>query len=194
MSSRAQSSVTSAERLHAGVERASARHEELDAVPVGERRNRVHPLALKLQALAAGDQNRGSGDVAEARDLTGRVRQQMLRVVEEQQRTPPADARCDGGGEVHPGALLDPERLRHGGDHVAGGPQRCERDPPDTVRVGLRSLAGGLEREPRLACPPGTGEREEPDSLGGLELGDELGELALATEERASRARGGSSR
>ena len=57
--------------LRPGVERARASHEELDAVVVRERRDRVHVLALQLEPLAARDEDRRARDVAQARDLVG---------------------------------------------------------------------------------------------------------------------------
>ena len=49
-------------------------------------------------------------------------------------------------------------------------------------------LGGGLDRQSRLAGPAGTGQRDEPSAFL-AEQRDDLGDLALAADERARRPR-----
>ena len=94
---------------HACVEAASASHEELDAVLVCQRRNGVQLLALELEPLSARDEDRRTGDVAERRDLSSDVRQEVLRVVEQEQRALPVESR---GERARQSRCQAPPRLR----------------------------------------------------------------------------------
>src|SRR5262249_27706337 len=66
--------------------------------------------------------------------------------------------------------------------------QRCERDPPDSVRVMLRCLGRGLKRQPGLSCATRAGERHEANVVPSEEPG-ELLELGIPAEERGCRNR-----
>ena len=64
--------------------------------------------------------------------------------------------------------------------------QRRQRHPPDAVGVGLRRLGRRLEREPRLPGSARPRQRQKPRSVSLQEV-DDLGQLALAAEERRRR-------
>ena len=92
-----------------------------------------------------------------ATQLGGDPRKQVLGVVEQDECPLPAAVvqRSPRGVSVSsmtPGASCDST-----GANLGGARER----PPEPVREGLRHLGGGLDREPRLAHPTGTSEREE---------------------------------
>ena len=77
---------------------------------------------------------------------------------------PPVETRGQGGREVDPRALLDPEACASDGTSCVR--PAAERAAPTRRRRGrVRGLARGVEREPRLPGPARPGEREQPDVL-----------------------------
>jgi hypothetical protein len=73
-------------RLELRVERPRASEEQLDAVAFHERRHGVHPLALQLQAFPARNEHHRPGRVGQPGELARSVAEQVLGVVEQEQR------------------------------------------------------------------------------------------------------------
>ena len=117
-----------------------------------------------------------------ARDL----RQQMLGVVDQQER--PLRGKCVDERllDREAGALPHVERLRDRVERERRVAQRGERDPPDAVGNVLGDLGCRLQRQPRLPCPAGARERQQPNVLAAQQA-DDLVELALAAEKRRRR-------
>ena len=139
-------------------------------------------LALQTKALPARDDERRPRDIAETSDLVRDVREEMLGVVEQEQRPLPVEPRRDRVREIEPGQLLDGERVRERRHDVVRAPERCERHPPDAVRIGLGRLGHGMHGEARLAGSTGAREGQQPHPGLGEEHRDGV-ELAPAAEE-----------
>ena len=74
--------------------------EELDAIVVCKRRNRIDVLTLELEPLSARNEDRRTRGVAEACDLCRDLGQEVLDVVDEHQRTLAREMRDDELGEI----------------------------------------------------------------------------------------------
>ena len=111
LSRRLQSSPIASERLDPGGERARPHEEELDAIVVCKRRNRIDVLTLELEPFSARNEDRWTRGVAEACDLCRDLGQEVLDVVDEHQRTLARELRDDELGEVTVCALFDHEHL-----------------------------------------------------------------------------------
>lgn len=143
--------------------------------------HRVLLLARHVQGDACSDQ---AGKVRTATEQLGNDRacaDHLLEVVEDEEDVALADLvrhEVDGraGRVVH-----QPQRpgdRRRDQIRVA---DRLQGDEPHPVRMALRGRRRDLEREPGLAGPAGSGERQQP---GALEQGGGLGDLPLAPDER----------
>ena len=117
-----------------------------------------------------------------ARDL----RQQVLGVVDQQERPLRGERVDERLLEREAGALPHVERLRDRVERERRVAQRGERDPPDAVGDVLGDLGRCLQRQPRLPRPAGAGERQQPNVLAAQQA-DDLVELALAAEKRRRR-------
>jgi hypothetical protein len=95
-----------------------ARDEEVHSVLPREGRNRVHTLALQAKALATRDDDLWARDVAEPGNLVRDAWQQVLGVVEDEQRAPPLEPGGDALREVHSRQLLGRKRLGQRGRHM----------------------------------------------------------------------------
>jgi hypothetical protein len=93
-------------------ERGSPREEKLDCFRCRQRRDRVHVLARELKPLPARDHDRGPARISKCRDRGRRSREQVLEVVEEQDR--PSDGEDVDQGLLQPavGLLRNAERER----------------------------------------------------------------------------------
>ena len=113
----------------------------------------------------------------------GRV-DDLLEVVEEQERLPVADQRDDALAERPLLGLLHVEGLREGGHEVRGVGDVSQRDERDAVEELGREQPAELDEDARLADPAGAGDRD--DSV----LADEVGErrqVVGAADERRGR-------
>src|SRR5207302_2869923 len=113
--------------------------------------DRILTLALDPQWRPAGRENLdGAAGSEQPGDISGGV-EQMLEVVEQEERTPVAEL-CQ---LPHAGNACDrrPHELRRG--------QRRERDEEHPARETLEQLGADLQAESRLATPAGPGQRHE---------------------------------
>src|SRR5581483_7444162 len=155
--------------------------EELDAVPVGERRELEGTLAGDAQERAARHQQRQVRTRAEQPAESGRGGDELLEVVEQDQDVPVADGRGDVVGAERGADLLRYE---------LGLPDRGERyeEDPVAVLVGapVEHPPRQLEREPRLALPA---RADDGDQARAEERDRCVLELVLPPEERRDRRR-----
>ena len=107
----------------------------------------------------------------------------MLDIVEQQQRPPSGQGLGDRLHERPLGLLAKLERLRGSDDQERRVANRREWNPDDTIRIAVRCLGRGLQRQPRLAGAAWTGKRQQPRVGMGQPLGD-LSELVRAATER----------
>ncbi len=165
--------------LHAGV---GGRHPE--------RRDGDDRLAEHAQRLAAGQQHPHLRTGAEQRiDELGDGVEQVLAVVEQQQRRPSGQRLRQPGQDVGRGAsrrtveqggLAQPERPGDGGgDVLAIGDCRQVDEPHPVGQLRLQRRAD-LDGEPGLARAARPDQRHEP---GGAQRGPDPGELAAAADE-----------
>jgi hypothetical protein len=110
------------------------------------------------------------------------MREEMLDVVEQDERALAGECRGDRVGEPATGLLLNLERLCDDGQEERGIANRRQRDPPQAVREALGRLRRRLEGEPRLPGAAGTREREQSRAFGGEKV-DYLAQLSLATQK-----------
>ena len=162
--------------LEAGCHLSRAGDEELDRLLLGKRRHRVLVLAAEVERLAARDEDRHLLRLCEQLGQPRRCLDELLEVVEQEQR--PLAAQVLGE------PVLGAQRLRDRRLDERGVAERRQRHPPDAVGIVLDELGRDLEREPRLARSRPPGQRHQPRPRGEL---DELGQLALAADERRRR-------
>jgi hypothetical protein len=140
-------------------------------------------LAVESQSLARGDQKRRRRYGASERRQRCRKRgQQMLCVVDDEQR--PA-TRQSGGEcllECRPGIGLGTHRVRHRRQGEGGVAHGCEWGPVGAVGERVRGLGRCLERESCLAGAAGAGESKKAD-VGLCEQGCDRVELLPPAEE-----------
>ena len=165
---------------------ARPRCEQSRTVAVVQRRHRPRVLALQLQPLSARHEESRPVGLAEAGDLVRDLRQQVLGVVDQQERPLRGERIDERLLDGEPGALPHVERLRDRIERQRGVAHRSERDPPDAVGEILGDLGRGLQRESRLPRPAGAGQGQQPDVLTPQET-DDLVELSLAAEKRRRR-------
>ena len=167
-------------------ERAGARREKRRPVTVVERRHAPGVLALQLQPLPARHEQLRPARLPEPRDVGRNLRQQVLGVVEQQQRALRGERVGERLLERDSRTFAHVERLRDRVERERRIAKRRERDPPDAVGQVLGQLGRGLERQTRLPGAAGPGERQQPDALVAQQA-DDLLQLARAAEERRRR-------
>ena len=190
LSSRAQSSrdgVRAARPPSASALR--AREEELDTVARAERRHRIHVLALELQALAARDEERRAGDVAER--VRSRVRRPGIRcsaLSSSSEHRLPARRAATLSASSLPGLLLDRERLcertTSRGAHPAATPAA-----PTRCRPGYDSAASAAACIASRVLPVPPGPVSVSSRVPSASNAHDLRQLVLAAEERRRRHR-----
>ena len=111
---------------------------------------------------------------------------QVLAVVEDQQREPPGEL----GAEAFEGRALgregEPERGGGRGRHQRRVAQARQLHEPDAVAARVHPRARGLEAETGLARAAGAGEREQAVAV---EQTGDLPQLAVAADEARQRDR-----
>ena len=117
-----------------------------------------------MERGAAGDQEPQARSCRDQTAQRFRSIQQMLEVVEEDQRLTAAQVR----DEVVPGAEL----VRNARQHELGVAETCERHPEDAVGEALDQFGGDLERQPGLPRAAGAGDRHHLGAV--LEQGRQL--------------------
>ena len=152
-------------RAYVGVDCPCPAQEQLDAFFACERRHRIDVLALELEALPAGDDQCGAGDVAKLRDPRRHVGHEMFGVVEHEQCALSAETRRQALFELLARLLFHGECLCDGGGHEPRVAERRQRHPPDAVGKRVRCFRSRVDREPRLARATGAGERDEPGAV-----------------------------
>ena len=164
-----------------------------------QRRNHVDRLAPDPQRLAAGGQHLHLRTTSEDSPHQHRDRvEQVLAVVEHQQRPPGADRGDDAVDQLGPRRRLHTQHLGDlVGDHVGVG-DGGQLDQIGAVGKRLEQLAGGVQREAGLAGTARSGQRDQPV---GRQHGPYLGLLGVPAHEArqlprqlASRPREGSQR
>ena len=147
-----------------------------------QRRHRDDVLATDPQRLPARHEQLQAGAVRQELDDRGRRDRDLLEVVEDEQDLL--------------GAELPPELVeRRSIDRVGDPDRRCrqredcigvrcgdEVDEIDAVGESVDLVRGGPDREPRLASPTGSRQRDEADIVVVEALADRL-ELGVATDE-----------
>jgi hypothetical protein len=124
-------------RLEIRVQGACAGREELDSFCRGQGWYRVLPLRGEVERLSACHEHVEPWAGAQHLAQAGAGLDHLLEVVQQDQHAPVADV----GGEL----LLGAKRPRRRRQHELGITQRRQRHPPDTVGVGIRGDARGLE-------------------------------------------------
>ena len=117
-------------------------------------------------------------------------REEMLEVVEHEEELAvpqsPREIVCDCLATQ----CADPESLCSGRKDEVGILERRKADEHNAVGEVVEKSGGGLDGEPRLACPASTGQRDQPN-LRTPEQVCHLLDLALATDERRRLTRQG---
>jgi hypothetical protein len=137
-------------------------------------------LAGQVKRLAARDQERQVGAGSEQRRQLRGGGGQVFEVVEQEEQPHVPDVL----GELAAGA----DGAGRGLHHELRVAERGERDPPDAVGEVISRLGRGLQRQPRLAGPAGTGERDKADVVAAEERREHL-ELRRAAQEGRGRHR-----
>ena len=160
-------------RAERGGDRARALDEEDLGVGVPKRLNRVAPLRLDVQRLAARDEHLRVGRAADQRGHRRRGLDDLLEVVEEHEQALIRDVLDQAvvGADRRPDRPLD----------ECGVADGLEGNPEDAVGKLLDRVGGELQREPRLAAPAGPGQRHQ--AVGANEL-TRLRELAPPADQR----------
>jgi hypothetical protein len=158
------------------------------AVRQPEGRNGVLALAGEAEPDPAGRQDRqpraGGEQVGDVRSGLDH----LFDVVQDEQQALAAHGRPQPRGERFAAGRPDAEGRRHGRHDQVGGRDGGERDEPDAVREGCFDRRGGRDREPGLAHPAGTGQRQQADGRIG-EQPTEGFHLAFPADERGRRHR-----
>ncbi len=142
-------------RLEGRLRRTHTLGEQRHGVLVGERRNRVFPLGGQVERSAAGHEDLQHRRVPEKLPDLGNSFEQLLEVVEEEQRLPLRQVLFE--------CLLvrDPQGLRDRRKHGLGIAERGQRHEPDAVPELLPELGRSLKRKPRLPRAARPAERDE---------------------------------
>ncbi len=140
----------------------------LGARQLGQRQRR-HPqgdLAGDPQRLAAGGQDAQAraGPQQRVRELGTRL-DQVLAVVQHQQRRPSLEMLDQQVGRIAVRALPQPQRRRHGPRDQPGVAGRGQLHQPDAIPERLQQLGGGLERQAGLAGAARADQGHEPALL-----------------------------
>ena len=154
-----------------GPYRSRAIEEELGGIGWRQRIERVLLLAGKAEPRATRDENLEVGRERQEGAHLGSRRQQMLEVVEHQQRVPAAKLLqlAHSGGE----------RDRRGDERRLLN--RREGNEDDTPAGVVDQPGSDLQCQPRLAAPARTRHRDETRAAG--QHAAQLGQLPLATDE-----------
>ena len=153
---------------------------------VVQRRHRPRVLTLQLEPLSARHEELRPVGLAKAGNVGRNVRQQVLCVVDQQQR-PLRGERVDER-LLERGARGTPARRAPSRPRRARGPGRAaERARPTRRRRGRRRQPGRrLQGQPGLARPAGARRRQQPDILAPQQA-DDLVKLWLTAEKRCRR-------
>ena len=166
--------------------RAGARREQRGAVVLVERRHRPRMLALQLQPLPARHEQLRPARFAKPRDVPRKLRQQVLGVVDQQQRALGGERVGERLLERDSRPLPHVERLRDGVERESRVPKRSERHPPDAVGHVLGHLGRGLQSQTGLPGAARARQRQQPDLVVTQEA-DDLLQLARTAEKRRRR-------
>ena len=164
-----------------GLGGAEAVGEKAHGLLLGQRADPHDRLAVHAQGGAAGGEEAHAGTVPE--ELVGELdhgRDQVLAVVDHEQRGLVAEPLCEGLGDGPAGLLADAERFGGGLRHQLWLAERRELDQPDAVLEAVDHVGGRLEREAGLARAAGA---DEGEHAAGRELLLDLRELGVATDE-----------
>ena len=85
-------------------------------------------------------------------------------------------------GQIARRGVGDPDRLRDRRQHKLDLADRLQPDQPDPVRKGIPQPSGHVQRQPRLADPAGTGQRDQPHSRTAQQI-IEVGQLDIAPDQ-----------
>jgi hypothetical protein len=151
-----------------------------------ERRDRIDLLGLKLQAFATRDEHGRPARRDQLRDLLGRLGQEVLGVIEQEQHSLSSELGPERLAQIATGLLFQFERPSDGGEEEVGAAEGRERHPANSVRVAIGCLGGGLQRKSRLPGSARAGQRQQAEVLTREELDDRF-EFALTAEERRCR-------
>jgi hypothetical protein len=140
-----------------------------------ERAQRVLVLAVHPQRRPRRhDDPQSTGRAQQDRDERRGV-DDLLEVVEHEQRVELGEVSTDALGDRSLRALVDAERSGDRGGHVRRIVDRIERDQPGSIGCPLGKAAGELDGQARLADPAGSHDREQPprgeQPACGLEVG-----------------------
>ena len=150
-----------------------------------QRLDRIDVLAREVQHDSARDEQ---ADARGFREQLGEDREggrEVLGVVEQDKELPVRERGPEGGAGIR--RLLDSDRAGDCARDELRVAKRREVDEDGAVRERRSRLTCGLEREPRLARPAGTGQRDQAH-LCAVQQRGEFGELAFASEERPGEA------
>jgi hypothetical protein len=129
-------------------------------VAIGEGRHRIELLTGKLQTLATRHHQTRVLHRCERRQLGCGLRQQMLQVVEEEERPTLREGFGKCLGERSPGLFPQLEHLCDDREHEIRVAERSERDPEHPVGKPLRDLGDGLQGQACLARSARPDQRE----------------------------------
>ena len=146
-----------------------------------ERVERHDGLAAHVQRRLAGDEHAQVWSAFEQLGDGGTAGQELLEVVEHEQRAPLAQPRREAGRQFA-AAVCELERAGDGGQDAGGVADRRERDHERAAGQIVEQPAREREREARLARPARADQGHEPDPVPQQRL--EMVELAFAAHER----------
>ncbi len=160
--------------------------EQLDGVVLAQWRDGIDVLARHVEDHPGRDDDDHARRRGEEPDQLGRRRSQVLDVVEQQELL--ATAQRGRQRRQRVGAGIEVERPRDRRQDERGVTERGQLDERRAVSERALDRACELECQPALAAAASAGQREQPDGRSTEQLA-QLGELALAADERVRRSR-----
>ena len=139
-----------------------------------------------MQRRLAGDEHAQVPSAFEQLGDGGTAGQDLLEVVEHEQRTPLAQPRREAGRQFA-GVVSELERAGDGGQDAGGIADRRERDQERAAGQIVEQSAREGQREAGLTRPAGADQRHEPDPVPQQRL--EVVEFAVAAHGFARRGR-----
>ena len=143
----------------AGINRACAGGEEVEALGRRQLGNGIDVLAGELQTLTAGDDELRTVEIAQGRDRSGHVREQVLGVVEHEEHLLAVQHLGEHPLDRPVRLFDDVESARGVPEDEAWVPKSGERHPPDAVGKLVANLCCGLERKSGLPGSTRPGQR-----------------------------------
>ena len=150
----------------------------------GEGQNREGLLRTEMQQLAARDQELEPGSRTEQRVEQRGSRQDLLEVVQNQQRLARVQVLMEALEERIAAEIGQAQAPGEGGRHTGGISNGGEIHTPDPVREDVSAALAHLEGQTGLADTRRTGQREQPGRAADEQLANQLQLLRASQEAR----------